>query len=255
MSDLSYLSDLEDECQSYHFDLSNGSPIDTNNFTIVHYNVNSITANGRLDQLSDICSILKLDVLILTESKLDDTIPSNLISLPGYHEPVRRDRNRNGGGVLIYIAENLIFSQKEHLQSDDYEHIWVDIKMRNAIFAINALYRPPQDTSNSHDSFLNTTNSILQNLSNYNATHKVIASDLNFGNIYCKFPLLEPKSLDAAASDLFSSYGFSQLIDIPTRVTENTVSLIDLIFVTNSENLTAHGTLPKIADHDGVIVS
>ena len=97
--------------------------INTDNFTIVQYNINSITANGRLDQLSDICSILKLDILILTESKLDDTIPSNLITIPGYHEPLRRDRNRNGGGVLIYISENLIFNQKEHLQSPYYEHI------------------------------------------------------------------------------------------------------------------------------------
>ena len=63
---------------------------------------------------------------------------------------------------------------------------------------------------------------ILQQLSNYNVTHKVIASDMNFGNCYYKFPVLESKPLDAAASDLFSSYGFSQLIDIPTRVTENT---------------------------------
>ena len=48
ISDLSYLSDLEDECKSFHFDLSNGSPINTNNFNIAHYNINSITAENRL---------------------------------------------------------------------------------------------------------------------------------------------------------------------------------------------------------------
>ena len=123
VSDLSYLSDFDNECQSYSYDLSNGSPINTNNFTIIHYNINSITANGRLEQLSDICSVLHLDVLIITESKLDDTIPTNMITIPGYHEPLRRDRNRNGGGVLIYIAENLIFNHRENLQVQDYEHI------------------------------------------------------------------------------------------------------------------------------------
>ena len=143
VSDMSYLSDLDNECLSYNYDLSNGSPIDTNNFTIVHYNINSITAPGRLDQLSDISSVLKLDILVLTESKLDDTIPSNLITLPGYHEPLRRDRNRHGGGVLVYISENLIFNHQKHLQSENYEHIWVDIKSGNAKFALNALYLPP----------------------------------------------------------------------------------------------------------------
>ena len=203
------------------------------------------TAYDRLTQLSDICTILNLDVLILTESKLDNTIPSNMITLPGYHEPLRRDRNRHGGGVLIYIAEHLIFNQMEHLQSENYEHIWVDIKVKNASFSINALYRPPNETSVCHDMFLNTVTSILQNLSTHNTTQKVIASDLNFGNCYCKFPILDPKPLDAAASDLFSSFGFTQLIDIPTRITQDTTSLIDLVFECNTDNISSHGTLPK----------
>ena len=48
ISDLSYLSDLEDECQSNNFDLSNGSPISLHNFNIAHYNINSITAEKGL---------------------------------------------------------------------------------------------------------------------------------------------------------------------------------------------------------------
>ena len=55
ISDISYLSDLDDEPQSVNFDLANGSPINIDNFNIVHYNINSITADDRLDQLSDIC--------------------------------------------------------------------------------------------------------------------------------------------------------------------------------------------------------
>ena len=54
-----------------------------------------------------------------------------------------------------------------------------------------------------------------------------------------------------AASGLFSSYGFQKLIDIPTRFTINCISLIDLV----SEDVVCHGTLPKIADHEGVLVS
>ena len=255
ISDCSYISEFDNEIQSINFDLSDGSPIDIDNFNIAHYNINSITAFGRLDQLSDICATLKLDVLILTESKLDHTIPSSVMTLPGYHEPLRRDRNRNGGGVLVYIAQNLIFCQKEHLQSDNFEHIWVDLRIRNDTFAINALYRPPNETNESHIKFLNTASDILQKLSNYNSSQKLIASDLNFGNCYCKFPTLEHKPLDSAASDLFSSFGFIQLIDIPTRITENTMSLIDLIFVMDTDFVSCHGTLPKIADHDGVVVS
>ena len=73
VSDLSYISDFENDIQSYNYDLSNGSPIDVNN-NIVHFNINSITATDRLDQLFDICSILNLDVLVITESKCDNVI-------------------------------------------------------------------------------------------------------------------------------------------------------------------------------------
>ena len=45
------------------------------------------------------------------------------------------------------------------------------------------------------------------------------------------------------------------MIDIPTRSTESTLSLIDLFYLNNPDNVICHGTLPKIADHDGICVS
>ena len=163
-SEASFLSDFESECISCNYDLSNGSPIDAENFNIVHYNVNSILAPGKLDQLADYCKLLKVDVLIITESKLDQTIPTNLIVLPGYHEPIRRDRQNNGrygGGVLMYINENLVFQHKEIFQNINFEHIWTDVKLNGQIFSINALYRPPNESKADHDLFLSTAEEIL----------------------------------------------------------------------------------------------
>ena len=106
-SDVSLLSDLEEEFHSLNIDISNGPPIDIDNFKIVHYNINSLLATDRIEQLTDICNTLKIDVLILSESKLDQTIPNHMITIPGYHEPLRHDRiinGRHGGGVIMYIA-------------------------------------------------------------------------------------------------------------------------------------------------------
>ena len=61
-SDTSHISDFDDQCKSLNFDFSNGSPVDTNNFNIVHYNINSILAPGKLDQLSDNCRLLNIGV-------------------------------------------------------------------------------------------------------------------------------------------------------------------------------------------------
>ena len=68
-------------------------------------------------------------------------------------------------------------------------------------------------------------------------------------------PLLQPKPLDNFAPDLFMSYGFNQIIDIPTRVSNESTSLIDLFFINSTAGITYQGTLPKIADHDGIFAS
>ena len=214
-SDCSYQSELDDQCKSVNFDLSNGSPIDVENFNIVHYNINSILAHDKLEQLTETCRLLNIDVLIITESKLDSNIPTNLITIPGYHDPIRHDRpnnGRHGGGVLMYIAEHLVFNHKKEFQTDLYQHIWADVKSNNSTFAINAFYRPPNETQADHQLFLQTAENILSQLSNYkSAQYKIVSSDLNFGNCYCKIPTLIQKPLDYTAPDLFESYGFHQL--------------------------------------------
>ena len=231
--------------------------MDHNNFKIAHFNVNSILAEGRLDELHSICKLLNLAVLCITESKLDDTIPNNIITIEGYYEPLRRDRQTNGrqgGGCLIYISEQLTYKHRDDLQSDNFEHLWADVKVGSLNLTITTFYRPPNESTEDHDIFLSTAEEILNNLCNHNTDNKIIASDLNFGNLYCKDPKLSPKPLDRSAPDLFASYGFTQLIDIPTRLTATSTSLIDLIFVQNENLITEYGSLQPIADHEGVIL-
>ena len=109
--------------------------------------------------------------------------------------------------------------------------------MKNTTFAINAFYRPPYESQSDHQQFLQTAEIILSQLNSYDgAEYKTIASDLNFGNCYCKSPILSPRPLDSSAPDLFESFGFKQLIDVLTHVTLVSVSLIDLIFINKSDN-------------------
>ena len=55
-----------------------------------------------------------IDILILTEIKLDDTfLVSGFFSMvqflvSGFSEQYKHDRNRNGEEVLIYMCENIL---------------------------------------------------------------------------------------------------------------------------------------------------
>jgi hypothetical protein len=261
-SEISFcMSEADENPQSVHIDLVNGSPLNENDFLVVHWNINSIRAEGRLEELIENVRVLKANVIVLSETKLDDTVPNNIISIPGFHEPIRKDRNRCGGGTLIYISQRFTFKQQLHLQSDSFEHISVDVRVNNDIYSINCYYRPPNEDN--HAIYLEETEKILSRLDYHNAKTKLILSDLNFGNIYCKYPVLSPKPLDTSAPEIFSLHNFTQLIDIPTRtatltineIKHTTVSLIDLIFTNNDDNITKHGTTDPIADHDGIFVS
>ena len=191
---------------SINLDLSNGSPYGSDCFIAAHWNINSIRKEGRIDELIQNIRTLNAKILILTESKLDSTIPNNIISLPGFHEPIRRDRNRHGGGCLVYISQQLTFKQQSNIQSDFFENISVDIRVDNRIYSINCLYRPPE--ASNHECFLAETESMLSRLDSHKAHTKIIMSDLNFGNVYCKYPVLSPKPLDAVAPELFTSHNF-----------------------------------------------
>ena len=81
---------------------------------------------------------------------------------------------------------------------------------------------------------------------------------MNFGNCFCLSPELDFKPLDNSAPELFSSFNFQQLIDIPTRVcstsVSTTISLIDLLFVDSQDLVEEFGLLPSIADHAGLLL-
>ena len=67
-------------------------------------NVRSL--NNKLDEVERRTVSLKPEILVLTETWLDESIPNSCISLSGY-SICRNDRNRFGGGIIMYIADKL----------------------------------------------------------------------------------------------------------------------------------------------------
>ena len=75
-----------------------------NNAIIGNLNINSLP--NKFDELKVPVNGM-LDVLIITETKLDDTFPVWQFHIDGFSKPYRLDRNRNGGGVIIYMREGI----------------------------------------------------------------------------------------------------------------------------------------------------
>ena len=47
-----------------------------------------------------------MDILVLTESKLEDYFPNSQSVVDEFSEPFKSDRNRPGGGVMIYVRDD-----------------------------------------------------------------------------------------------------------------------------------------------------
>ena len=47
----------------------------------------------------------KIDILMISESKLDDTFPTSQFVIDSFTEPFRLDRTRNGGVVYYFMLK------------------------------------------------------------------------------------------------------------------------------------------------------
>ena len=48
-----------------------------------------------------------LDILLISEAKIDDSFPSAQFLLDGFSRPDRLDRCANGGEILLYVGDGI----------------------------------------------------------------------------------------------------------------------------------------------------
>ena len=48
-----------------------------------------------------------IDVLLVSETKIDDRFPNGNILVDGYSTPYRLARHSNGGGLMSFVRENI----------------------------------------------------------------------------------------------------------------------------------------------------
>ena len=123
---------LPDGCHSF---------IQSKGFKCAHLNIRSLTKHT--DQLRWIMYNISPDVLSINETRLDSTVTDNAVCIDGYNV-FRKDRNRLGGGVCLYVKCIHNACVRNDLLSDDLEAICVEVAFpkRKNLLAVS-LYRPP----------------------------------------------------------------------------------------------------------------
>ena len=111
-----------------------------NRLIVAHLNINSL--RNKLPFLSEMIRG-NIDILVITESKIDNSFPNAQFNIDGYSTPFRKDRDIHGGGVIIYVREDIPCRElKGHKPIDNIEGIFLELKLRKSNWLLFGGYNP-----------------------------------------------------------------------------------------------------------------
>ena len=95
---------------------------------ISQINLNSI--RNKIELLSE-ADLGNIDILMVSETKIDMSFPTSQFVIQGFAEPFRLDRTNTGGGILVYVRDD-IPSELLNISyvSSDTECLAIEINLR-----------------------------------------------------------------------------------------------------------------------------
>ena len=202
-------------------------------------NINSIS--NKFVELKSLVTGL-LDILILTETKIDNTFSTSQFLIDGYSIPYRLDRNAHGGGILIYIRNDIPSKLlKNHNIDSKIEGMFVKLNFRNRKWLLFGEYNPHKELSSQ---FLRELGESLDfYLPHYENT--LILGDFNV------------EEDEGDMSEFCENYNFTNLVKEHTCFKNmNNLSCIDLI-ITNRKRYFQHTKVIEtgISDHHKMTIT
>ena len=95
---------------------------------IGHLNIDSL--RNKFDQLKSLVQD-KVDILVVTESKLDDRFPDSQFHIQGYKVAFRKDRNKIGGGIIVFVRDDIPRKKLNVRIAEDIEALFLEINLRH----------------------------------------------------------------------------------------------------------------------------
>ena len=178
---------------------------------IGHLNINSV--RNKINVLKAMTGD-NIDILVISETKIDNSFTTNQFSIDGHNLPHRLDRNQDGGGLLVYFRTGIPSRKLKTNLPDNVEGIFFDMNMRNKKWLIFVGYNPKKEHI---ASFLSH---VVKSLDYQIGKHKnlILIGDFN------------PQMEEDAMKEFCDTYNLKNLITEPTcfKNAQNP-TLIDLI--------------------------
>ena len=204
--------------------------------SILHSNIRSI--RNKLDFIKDF--FFDFNILCFTETHLDPNVLTESIMFEHFDSPYRKDRTNHGGGVLVYLSNDLFHKRKPELEVFCDESIWVEIKARNESVLLGVFYSPRTSDAN----FLYGLNRNIEKALEI-STNVIVLGDLNED-------LLNPNV--HGLKDVMILNSLVNVVSDPTRIN----ALLDPIIINDDLTFLDAGTIKvpaHISDHSATFIT
>ena len=183
-----------------------------------------------------------IDIISLSETHLQDDVSLDYLKLNGYHFLGKCRKNGLGGGVCIFIKNNIKFKKRSDLTKSSLEGIWIEIAIKKSKPIIfGCFYRPPETSKYFTDDFDALLNETLRDIEK-EQKEVILMGDFNIN--------YNSKS-NKQFKDMMKMNGFKQIITSPTRITKDSSSLIDLSFVNKPAHFPKSNVIESsLSDHE-----
>ena len=89
------------------------------------------------------------DILLVSETKIDDSFPQGQFVIDGFSALYRLGRNCLGGGLMLFVRED-IPSNLLTIEEKPIESFYVELNLRNSKWLVNCSYNPHKNSIGSH---------------------------------------------------------------------------------------------------------
>ena len=236
-------------------------------------NIQSLISKNALHKklpfLREICALEKPYFLAFAETHLNENIKEAEFKIPDYSYCASHRQNRKGGGVIMYINNNLTY--RTLISASDAMCSMVAVYINELNLVVAMVYRPPPDHGTQYNGELleiSFKTIIIDNIYDMMKDYKspvpdiVIAGDFNFPKAVWNHGIGEAKATTRNENnslqqliDVASNLNLLQKISFGTRKTRSGNSnILELVF-TNNHDLVSniYGELSEITDHDYII--
>ena len=148
---------------------------------------------------------------MISETKIDESFTLGQFKINGFNAPFRPDRNSNGGGIMLFVRED-IPARLIASETPPVEGLYVEVKLRKQKWLTSCSYNPNKSMISQH------MEALAKNMDLYSSTYEnfIFLRDFNAGMEH------------SVLKDFCSLYSFTSLINklLVVKIPQSRLALI-----------------------------